>query len=334
MRRKRAFPKYVYEDGTRLRFKRLGFHYDFRNPYGTEAFEKELSLCRKGIRPGDIERETINPKGTMNALAEYYYSSHKFKTRAPATQIDYRCVIDKFLETYGNTYVDEYDYETLTDIMSMRAHVPSQANKLLKRLKTLFMLARRLKWIKTDPCEGVERVKTPSDGYISWTEEDIQKYEATHPRGSLARRALYLMLYTGARKGDCVKFGRQNLKNGRFEWKAGKNKQDVSLLILPPLQQELDLVPQGQMQFILTEAGKPFTVNGFGNKMRRWCDQAGLKLSAHGLRKAMATRLAEAEATEDQISAVLMVSPRVAAIYTKQAAKPKLADAAIAKLRE
>ena len=107
----------------------------------------------------------------------------------------------------------------------------------------------------------------------------------------------------------------------------------VALPIHPALQAELDLVPAEQMQFILTQSGKPFTVNGFGNKVRKWCDAAGLpNLSAHGLRKAMGTRLAEAEATDEQISAVLRVSKRTAAIYTAQANKAKIAKAGIAKI--
>jgi len=53
------------------------------------------------------------------------------------------------------------------------------------------------------------------------------------------------------------------------------------------------------------EYGKPFTANGFGNKMREWCDAAGLpQCSSHGLRKAAARRLAEAGCTHAQIKAI------------------------------
>ncbi len=49
------------------------------------------------------------------------------------------------------------------------------------------------------------------------------------------------------------------------------------------------------MTFLQTSFGKSFSANGFGNRMRQWCDEAGLpQCSSHGLRKLMAKRLAEA----------------------------------------
>ncbi len=59
------------------------------------------------------------------------------------------------------------------------------------------------------------------------------------------------------------------------------------------------------MTFMSTEYGKPFTANGFGNKFKDWCRQADLPhCSAHGVRKATATALAEAGATSHQIMSV------------------------------
>jgi integrase len=58
------------------------------------------------------------------------------------------------------------------------------------------------------------------------------------------------------------------------------------------------------LTYLVTEAGAPFSAAGFGNWFREQCDDAGLSdLSAHGLRKAGATRLAEAGATDHEIMA-------------------------------
>ena len=44
---------------------------------------------------------------------------------------------------------------------------------------------------------------------------------------------------------------------------------------------------------------------GLGNKMREWCDEAGLpQCTAHGLRKAIARRMVAVEATQQQMKAV------------------------------
>ena len=66
----------------------------------------------------------------------------------------------------------------------------------------------------------------------------------------------------------------------------------------------------------------------FGNRMKKWCREAGLpkECTAHGLRKAGATIAAENGATEHQLMAIFgWASARQAAIYTKKANRPRLA---------
>src|SRR5678810_600098 len=61
----------------------------------------------------------------------------------------------------------------------------------------------------------------------------------------------------------------------------------LSLPIIPELQRIIDASVAagitGELSFLVTEYGKPFSIAGFGNKFRQWCDEAGLYgLSAHG----------------------------------------------------
>lgn|GEM_PF-721408 len=106
-----------------------------------------------------------------------------------------------------------------------------------------------------------------------------------------------------------------------------------------PLHPELDAIiaatPTSGPTFLVTEFGKPFTSNGFGNRFRKWCDEAGLPphCSAHGLRKAAATRLAEPGATELEIRAVTghQTSKEVDR-YTKAASQKRMAEAGMSKL--
>jgi hypothetical protein len=81
--------------------------------------------------------------------------------------------------------------------------------------------------------------------------------------------------------------------------------------------------------FLITEYGKPFSSNGFGNKMRQWCNDAQLpECSSHGLRKASATILAEAGATEHQLMAIFGWSDsKMAQLYTKAAQSKLIIDA-------
>ncbi|CAH2408097.1 hypothetical protein MES4922_90057 [Mesorhizobium ventifaucium] len=80
---------------------------------------------------------------------------------------------------------------------------------------------------------------------------------------------------------------------------------EVELPILPQLRATIDASACGDLTFLTSEWGKPFTVNSLGNKMRDWCDQAELPhCTLHGLRKAGATIAAENGATDEQLMAI------------------------------
>jgi integrase len=82
---------------------------------------------------------------------------------------------------------------------------------------------------------------------------------------------------------------------------------------------------------LVTEFGAPFTAAGFGNWFRDRCNEAGLKhCSFHGLRKAAATRLAEAGCTTEQIKAVTgHATLKEVGRYTKAADQARLARQAL-----
>jgi hypothetical protein len=92
---------------------------------------------------------------------------------------------------------------------------------------------------------------------------------------------------------------------GTFPIRQQKTNAEVDIPVLPELQEVLDATPSGHLTFLVTEHGKPFTAAGFGNWFRDMCAGAGLprRLSAHGLRKAAATRFADHGATAHELMA-------------------------------
>jgi len=121
---------------------------------------------------------------------------------------------------------------------------------------------------------------------------------ASHPIGCKARLAMGLMLYTGQRRGDAVLLGPHHLAKGWLVFTQQKNRKrkpiKMEIPLRPELQDILAASPTGKTTFLVTEFGKPFSANGFGNWFRKQCDHAGLPhCTAHGLRKAAAARLAE-----------------------------------------
>lgn len=105
-----------------------------------------------------------------------------------------------------------------------------------------------------------------------WTPEDLDKFEARHPIGTKARLALAFLVYTGARRSDAVRLGWHMVRDGFLTWvqHKGRNTQPVEVTIemLPELRSIIEATPiVGTATFLVTEHGRPFTAEGFGNKM-------------------------------------------------------------------
>lgn len=93
-----------------------------------------------------------------------------------------------------------------------------------------------------------------------------------------------------------------------------------------------DAVPERErcvlLPLISTSLGRGFTAAGFGNRMRNWCDEADLSnCSAHGLRKARLSRLAELGCTDAEIMSISgHVTRKEIDRYTQAARQRRLAE--------
>lgn len=85
--------------------------------------------------------------------------------------------------------------------------------------------------------------------------------------------------------------------------KGSELYNSLSLPLLPGLVRSLAALPKDQMQFIQTAQGLPFTAQGFATWFGTACRAAKVPGTAHGLRKAGCTRLANFGASESEIMA-------------------------------
>ena len=184
--------------------------------------------------------------------------------------------------------------------------MPSAARNLLRVLKVLMAHCISNRMRDDDPTQGIRTPKIKTEGYTPWSEQDVATFEARHPIGSRARLALALLLYTGQRRGDVIHIGRQHIRDGVLHLRQRKTGAVLAIPVHPILQSILNATPSDHLTFLTTRGGSPFSPAGFGNLFRDWCNQAGLPkgLSAHGLRKACCTRLAEAGCSEKQIASI------------------------------
>ncbi|MFT8791258.1 site-specific integrase [Komagataeibacter saccharivorans] len=294
-----------------------------------DAYQHALGNAPRDIGAG------LNAPGTFTALAVAYYQSAEWRQLEPITQNTYRNIIEKFRERHGGKPVRKMEPRHVRALIAERAETPAAANALLKMLRILMRYAVEHDWIKADPTRDVRRIRSKSDGFHTWTESEIARFEEFWPLGSKARLALALLLYTGQRPGDVRQMGWYQIHDGVLELRQSKTGTHLSIPVHAELARALDLVPRLQQTFLVTGEGKPFSAGGFGNWFRDRRREAGLpeKISAHGLRKASARRLAEAGCTAHQIKAVGGWSTlKEVERYTRAANQVDLARTAIASI--
>ena len=210
------------------------------------------------------------------------------------------------------------------------------ARNWLKSIRGLMQFCVDQKMLHSDPSLGVRlrRIKK-SDGHHTWTEQEIEQFEAFYPVGTKPRLALALGIYTAQRRGDVIRMGRQHIRNGVLSIKQQKTGTDVSIPVLPQLQAVLDATPSGHLTFLITKSNKPYPANDFSEQFRAWCDAAGLpeRCVFHGLRKAALTRLSDAGCSVHGIAAVSgHKTLKEVERYTKQYDRARAAREAMAQM--
>lgn len=343
-------PAYVSEffdrhGNARVRFRRKGYQSRYiKAPFPSEAFWLEYNACTSGeavIKPG----KDRSAPGSIDALLARYYANPARLGPSSATQKKNRAILGEFQAAHGHRKVNDCTFEPLDKIIEDKAKVaPWQATKLRRQLRKLFAFAKKLKMIDENPIDDTEPVRaqarTKSKGYHAWTEAEIAQFIARHPLGTKAHLAIMLFLWTFQRRGDVSDIGPSAVDDGWIYVEQEKSGEQTKLWIpmASPLKAAIDaFTPPTKWDgetYLCTEYGKRFSKAGLGNRMRKWCDEAGLpKCSAHGLRKSASRRAAEAGLSNQVIKSVTgHVEDDEVALYTRSAEQRAMAGDAIRRL--
>jgi integrase len=145
----------------------------------------------------------------------------------------------------------------------MDIEVAPAGNMRVRAMRRVFNWAMKQQppLARTNPARDVGYLRRGSEGHHCWTLDEIRQYEKRHPSGTKARPALALFLYTGQRRSDVVRLGRQHsTRSGwfRFTQHKDRNRNPVTLEIpiLPVLQKEIEAAPTGDLTFLVTEYGR------------------------------------------------------------------------------
>ncbi len=303
---------------------------DPAEPEFAGAYHQALAQTKRPVAAAQTQ------PGTLGALLVQYYLSDAFRSLKASTQTNYRNVLERMRADYGHNLVVAIDKASVREMLGERADRPGAQRVFRKRLSQVLDFAVEIDWLEHNPVKDVKLKRRKSEGFAAWEDDDIAQFEKRWPAGSRERRAMYLLLYTGQRRSDACRMGRQHVRGGKISVVQQKTGARLIIPMHPKLKAELDATPADQLAFICTAYGQPFSQAGFTNWFVAAAKKAGLTgLGPHGLRKAAGRRLAEAGCSTKQIMAVLgHKTMQEAARYTESADQERLADAAFANLAE
>jgi integrase len=322
--------------GTRIRIKA---------EYGTPEFVAAYQSAVRGERPRGPGKAA---RGTLGWLFDLYRQTTAWTDLAKSTRYKREKIMMRVLATAEREPISAINEAAIIAGRERRAATPASAQAFIDTLHGLFKWAVSVKLASSDPTLSV-KVKTKSKrkgGYPPWTDEDMAKFEARWPRGTRERVIFDVLAYTGLRIGDVATLGRQHLKERTIviagqpvrrtviSIDSEKTGMRVELPLLSQLRETLDAGPTGDLAFVVTRRGTPWNKGALGTEFVAAAKAAGVVgKSAHGMRKAAATRAAENGATERELEAIFGWSGgRMATLYTKSANRSRLAAGAIGKL--
>lgn len=330
----------------RYRWRKAGRTVYFKAHPNSAEGKAELAAILAGMAAPKLGSHA---HGTVAWVAARYFASTTF-TGGKAAQTEHvaRAIIEKFVATYATQRITDWRFDHIEAVLIKAAAKgtnakgraiggPSAAHNLRRQLHPFFDYAFKLLGIdKPNPVAQSAPIAVPRGGFHTWTDQEIEQYRKHWAMGTKARLALEIFLWTAQRKADASLFGRAHLVGGQIRMTPAKTRNSTGAQILlpaaPQLLEAIGAMPvTGTEVFLVNDYGRPFSKAGLGNKMRDWCNAAGLPhCTAHGLRKAAARRAAEHGATNQELKAIGgWTTDRQVNLYTAAAEQKRMGEQAM-----
>jgi integrase len=291
---------------VRYYFRRKGFkRVSLPGKPGSAEFMSAYQLAL-GTAPRTEIGARRSKVGSVSAAVAGYFGSMEFGNLAESSQGSRRRILERFRAEHGDKRIAQLERRHIVTMLDAKAKKPGSATNFLAAIRALMRYAINVGLRSDNPTVGLRGPRLREGGHYAWTEDDIARFEQHHPIGSKARLALALLLYSGQRRADTIRLGRQHVRDGLIHLRQAKTGKALAIPVHPALQAVLDATPPENMTFLVAQGGHPFSPDGFTHWFKKRCKEAGVtaEASPHGLRKAACRRLAEAGCSASVIAAI------------------------------
>jgi integrase len=297
--------------------------------YGTPEFEEAYRSVLSGDAPQPVGKAG---KGTLGWLWILYRQTIAWTDLSLATRKQRERIMRQVLASGGDVALSRITPKAIQQGIERRKAFA--ARHFLDTMRGMFKWAVEADHVPSDPTAGKSVRKPKTKGFPEWTEDELDQYAARWPLGTRERVMWGVFCFTGLRRGDAARLGRQHIRNGVITIDTEKTGTRVTIPVLPELAEILAAGPLGELSIIASKNGQPMRKEVVGTLFKKACIAAGiLSKSAHGIRKAAATRAANNGATVATLEAIFgWEGGQMAALYTKTADRRRLAAEHMEKL--
>jgi integrase len=264
---------------------------------------------------------------TFEKLFSEYMKSPGFKKLATRSKVIYMGSGTRLSKYFGSDDVEKLKRSSFIKLLNDHADSPASANLLIRVASVVFSYAVDMDIVPANPVARLKKLKIGS--HEKWTPEEVKKVIALGDRKISTAAAL--AWYTGQRESDILSMQWKDFDGQYIAVVQAKTKLEMKIKAHPDLVAYLESIREDSAPTDFIVSGKKvFQSSAFRGMLKRRLDALGIHKVFHGIRKGVASSLAENRAPLSEIAAMMgHKSMRMAAYYAEQANNKVLTDHAV-----
>lgn len=265
---------------------------------------------RAAYAKAEGQTASLRPEYSLEAVLDEYQASAEFAEKAESTRQMWARTFDDLRSKYGQVRYE--DIRTRHIKRDLSEYPPNPANNRAKAWKALFRYLEDIGKVEIDPARPIRKRKVAeTGGFAAWTRDDFAAFRDRWSHDTPQRLAFEVYYRSCAATVDAVRLGPGMVRDG---WLTYQRSKTGTFACVPwsdaapdwfEWTDDLERCKPAHMVWISTVHGKPRSQKATSQWFAQACREAGLDLSAHGIRKGRAAMFRENGATEDQRMAIL-----------------------------
>lgn len=264
---------------------------------------------------------------TFKKLFEEYIKSQQFRKLSTRSKQAYFYAGELLSKHFDNTPLAEIKRPNIMRFQNETADRPAASNMAIRVGSVIFSYGVDMGYIDHNPASRLKKLKGGS--HLKWSVDEVKTMISLCDRR--ISTAVALAWYTGQRESDVLSMRWRDFDGEYMAVTQQKTGLEMKIKVHPDLVQYLASIRGAAPDdHYIVSGEKPVGGSAFRNMFKRRTDKLQIRKVFHGIRKGVASSLAESRTPISEIAAIMgHKSIRMAAYYAEQANAKILTDNAV-----